>query len=903
LGGVQEVTLAASTTSQIRAQVASIYRKLPRSKVIGISTNSAWQGAERESVEGQEFRFVQCGSPLQVREAVLESEAAALPLVVITNLSHADLGDDILARFAKRRLYAVQSWDILRELFQAREISPKVRQRRWLAEVLIESAPAQGYRPSPSGVLDEEMVFAVLLRERLGFSVTRPDASDVLSWALERENVARYAALAEEVRRGLLPWIVESSGRAAELIFAAVESGYGQDVAAIGLACRVVFSDPAVAELREASVRFERFVAGRQIGEEGAQQWAEATTRLVERLLDDNQQQSVSGILDRADQILKEVKAESFAYRSEYSPAGFELRLAQYGTRLTEVNLNAVAKVPDDLRRLADEVLQHRQAQRQPERATKVEMSVRLVGWLAQKKDVGSFAEAADDYARDGGFVDWARNHLYGGEANSTLASAYQRLAQRVASRREAENKRFGELLANWADAGSPGDRLLKIEDVLKEVVAKVAESVPVLVAVVDGMSYAVFRELLESISAQGWIAQAPGGQGLRPVIAALPSITEASRASLLCGKLMTGTSAAEAKGFAGNGDLLRVTGMENPPTLFHKAGLTEVGADLAVDLKKEIASTKRKVVGVVVNAVDDHLAKGEQVAVPWNLTHIPILEQLFYAARDGGRAVVITSDHGHVIERQTTYRKSEPGERFRADDGNYRAEEILITGPRVLLPAGHRLVAPWSETLRYGAKKHGYHGGASPQECVVPLAVLSRQTRPLAGWTELPLYRPEWWFLSRTVAVELKPPKAEPPAMKISVNYSRADVTTKTLPLFPLKEESPASIKETTPQENWIERLMASPIYVSQVKLAGRTAPTSEVVKGFLQALDERGGSILRPTLAQRLGQPELRLPGIIAGLRRLLNVEGYSVLSVDEASETITLNQELLDMQFDLK
>ena len=35
---------------------------------------------------------------------------------------------------------------------------------------------------------------------------------------------------------------------------------------------------------------------------------------------------------------------------------------------------------------------------------------------------------------------------------------------------------------------------------------------------------------------------------------------------------------------------------------------------------------------------------------------------------------------------------------------------------------------------------------------------------------------------------------------------------------------------------------------------------------------------------------------------MRRILNVEGYDVLSIDEASETVELNRELLDTQFGL-
>jgi hypothetical protein len=44
------------------------------------------------------------------------------------------------------------------------------------------------------------------------------------------------------------------------------------------------------------------------------------------------------------------------------------------------------------------------------------------------------------------------------------------------------------------------------------------------------------------------------------------------------------------------------------------------------------------------------------------------------------------------------------------------------------------------------------------------------------------------------------------------------------------------------------------------------------------------------------------VRMSGFIAALRRLLNVDGYDVLHVDEASETLVLNRDLLRKQFEL-
>jgi hypothetical protein len=101
---------------------------------------------------------------------------------------------------------------------------------------------------------------------------------------------------------------------------------------------------------------------------------------------------------------------------------------------------------------------------------------------------------------------------------------------------------------------------------------------------------------------------------------------------------------------------------------------------------------------------------------------------------------------------------------------------------------------------------------------------------------------------------------------------------------------------------ETWIDRLLHSPMLQARLQQAGRVALPPEKLRGFLRALDERGGTMLRGALAQKLGEPGLRMPGIIAAMRRVLNVEGYAVLSVDDVSGSVVLNRQLLEMQFEL-
>ena len=185
---------------------------------------------------------------------------------------------------------------------------------------------------------------------------------------------------------------------------------------------------------------------------------------------------------------------------------------------------------------------------------------------------------------------------------------------------------------------------------------------------------------------------------------------------------------------------------------LFHKVALREAAdASLAANVREAIASTQKRVVGVVINAIDDHLLKGEQLDLRWTRDEIKVLPSLMYEARSARRVVLVLSDHGHLLDHQTEARPGEGGERWRPDNGQVREGELPIQGPRVLLAEGHRLIAPWTERVRYGMKKNGYHGGLTPQEMVIPITVLAAGDIHLAGWGEVPDPTPEWWEATPT--------------------------------------------------------------------------------------------------------------------------------------------------------
>lgn len=879
--------------AQIRGQVKAVLDKIPDSRIIGIHTPVAWVGPASIHINARNVDVVFCPSVLAVRETLAGHSPSASTLALLTDRSDTELGVDVLARLAKRRLFRIEAWHIAMDLFGAREVDARLVREPWIAESLVEGAPAEGYAPVPSGVLDAETVWKTILCGQLGMTDEQPDAQTLLQWTLEPGALSRLERAPAAMREGVAARLASTAGPVGAAIMRAVTSGRGADALALGLACRVLFSVARQREpkLQEAAVRLEPLLEGLSLGPQQGMAWADAAEAVVRRLVQASGPRAATPSFERADTLLRELRAEEFAHLSDMLVSGFEQRLANYASELAAA-LAGPSSSLTALNAAAAVVLAHDHARGRTDRAEAVRMSLRLARWLRRPRAVAaSFAEAALAYTREGAMVDLARGVLADGDSLPAATESYRRIADEVTAVRERENRHFADLLADWIALGSSDERIVSVEAVLDRVVAPLAREAPVLFIVADGMSLPVYYELLNDLAALGWVEVDEGDQPVRrPAIAALPTITEVSRASLLCGTLRSGPAGVERAGFSSSPALVAISRAAFPPLLFHKGDLVQAGGGgLAEAVRTEIARTTRQIVGVVINAIDDHLAKGDQLRVHWSTESIRPLRWVLDAAREAGRVVVLTSDHGHVLEPGLTYRPYDSGgHRHRIDDGKPAADEVALRGPRVLTPGG-AVIVPWSERVRYGVRQNGYHGGASPQEVVVPLTVLRTAGQSLRGWTELPPTVPVWWDVEEPSAGR----PTTPPVVTVPVMAPRRQTE-----LFPpVPERMPSA--EAAP---WVDRLLASPVWAAQKAIAGRLTLPDDRIRQCLVALDERGGKLTRTALARALGVPALRVSGMVTALRRLLNVDGYSVLTLDEASDTVELNRALLDTQFGL-
>jgi hypothetical protein len=371
------MTQLAPTFSQIRARVQAVRRKAPEARAVGIQSPGRWAGDRLRQDGSETYRIEQCDSSLAARIALLDEEPGVTVTVLVTGLSGQELGEDVLVRLAGRKLYPIDSWQIVKELFQAQTVDPRLRSHGWIADRLLElngvPPPAQG------GYLDAEAVWPLLLQRLIGLEGERPDLSVLLRWSAVAENVQRFRRLPEEARRAATEWLAAQVGPTAEAVLRCVFTLEQPDALPVGLVLGVVHHPQGEGRLDRAVGRTERFLGGTTPDRGVVERWHAAATEAV-RLLDSDPR-GKSQILHRADELLREVQAEDFAHLSDVLPRGFDQRLARLGGLLGPA-VEGGPSLATGLAEARDCVRRDDQARREPRRLERIDMALRLARWL-----------------------------------------------------------------------------------------------------------------------------------------------------------------------------------------------------------------------------------------------------------------------------------------------------------------------------------------------------------------------------------------------------------------------------------------------------------------------------------------------------------------------------------------
>ncbi|MEU8887441.1 BREX-2 system phosphatase PglZ [Streptomyces sp. NPDC048442] len=932
-----------------------------------------WDGAAvQQTTGGTQVRVAVAPSVLAVHEQILNHlDAPARPepcvLVVLTDRENTELDPGLLARVYGRRIRSVDNWEVVQEAFGASGLDTRLRGETWAAEALLDAAGSRPWRSIGRGVLSRDEALTRLARRRLQLDgdngdvpggrilpggrtfageADRVDPVALFRWTLTPDGPDLLRELRGPERAGLARFLAEpeQGGSTGKLISALVDAEHGADAAAYAVVCATLWghAEPDH-DLYRARGRAERWL-GEQPPAQGDEldrllsSFARSGEAYVRGLMDRGEHRLADPVLARAAQLVAQFGAQGAAAASPLLPAGLDARFTAAGRALAGDSTDAVTAA---VTALAEHALATVDGETRA-RIERVRMAVRLRRWLAggplAGNSLGEIPSVTDGIHRqlhELGWVDRALEHLEaGGDPDGVLADAYSRIGDLVRDTRRTLDHSFGERLAVWtADGTSPGT-MLTVETLLERVVAPVVAAEQgrrVLLLILDGMSAAIAAELGEELREQ-WAEfdPLPGAHGSpvrRGVAAALPTLTSVSRTSLFAGRLTKGDQSDEKRLFPQHSCWKGA-----PAAVFHKDDLRgpDTGSPFSTALGEALAD-ERTHVAVVLNTVDDRLGKEQKLGDgSWHAKEIGGLEPLLRAARANGMTVLLTSDHGHVVERRGSKLDAPAGAigsaRHRTPGGPLAAAEVELAGPRVVWPEpGSRIVALRDHDARYTALKAGYHGGATLAEFTVPLlALLPFGAQPPEGWRELGDPSPWWWSGDLSVVAGSAAGTEAVSVPGTAASRSRGKQNKKAAPpvaegvigLFGEEELAPATFQESaapateseaiptpaqTPAAALVERLIATELYEAQLELLARKPRDKTVLPKALAALVE-AGTLPMTALAERAGQPVSRAPGFAATLAQLLNYDGAQILEILPDNRTLRLHRAQLIEQFEL-
>jgi PglZ domain len=888
------MTAPTANESALREHLAAwISGSRRHNRTILVRAQPTWTGPDVLTIRDARVRIVEGVSGLAALDAMRSAGSGEL-IAVLTDLTEAQLGTAVVLEAHTQHITDLDEWSIVPTLFGARDASvPRLVRDLgpWVPRVLVSLRRDRPYPPAPGGVLSAEHVVRSLLISVLNLDRVEDLELSTALTPLDDPGVrTRFQALDVESREGLVRAAAARVDQHLGMALRAATTPGNVSVVAVGLVVGELWAGgvvPPDAATAAARVRVERYI-GTAPSAAASQRYGAAARLIAQRWLAQGDRHA-RDVFDQAEAICGDLGWAEGASASDFLPAGLRARVTRFAATIEAATATPDARASNDVDAALAAIETHGARATFDRSFPTAGMASRLVRWLASRPGAShSVIDALSAYATDGAWAERALGDLWDGDADRGLADAYQVLAHAVQAARRVQDA----AATAWLTGNPPvaGD-VTPVEGLLSQLVVPLSASGRVLLIVLDGMSVPTAVELVPELGPLGWteLVRDTAARHRGVALAALPTVTEYSRTSLFAGELLAGNQQVEKARFAA-----AVNGV-----LFHKDDLrSAAGHALPSPVISAIADQSRKIVAAVLNTIDDALDSADVDAVRWSLRSIAHLESLLAAAYDAGRTVILTSDHGHVVERGSELRNvPQSAARWRATStGPAQGDELLVAGPRVLAAGGAAVLAI-SDGIRYASKKAGYHGGGSLAELAIPIIVLKpRGADNPAGWVEIPPQDPTWWNEPSRALVDALPVAERPPKAKAP---KAADPTAPTL--FDLERE----VARTTPAKpggGLAEMLVASATYIARRTIAGRHPIDDAVAAAVVSVLVAGGGRAHRDTLAAAAGIPASELAGLLAALRRVLNVDGYPVVDVDADQVTVLLDVTLLHEQFEL-
>jgi hypothetical protein len=878
------------------------------------------------------FRVATARSELELRAALSDDSAGADPVVVLVDWDPGRLPADLGGRVATGMVQTIARSRRIRASFGQAQVSDELLACRSLVDAIVND-PQFRRAPPPGGLVTLDAGWrAFLVARRVFGQESETEATLLARWAREPvpAGLAAFLQQRDELKSRLEAWLDAAVGQVARWglrLWLAEKGSTAASLAFVLDATRASFGARDYVE-GVLSMKLEELTT--PLGRERLsdlpllERWANLASMVAAQLDDDAA--TLLKVVDSADRLLPAHPLVGEALeRSDYLRTALESRkraLAEALDRAAEEPSDEPARVVQaSLEALAKHRL--RDVDRgQRELFERARMAARLTGWLAVRakdvafgattSDVVVLEERAEDFVRHGAFADFARRGARGSTADA-LGQAIQRVVERADALRDRDDAEFSRGLLAWNELGRTAHRVLPIESGLDRFAARFLQedrARRLLIVLLDGMSWANAVELLESLEAAHYAPlrwKVPGFDraGLPPVIAALPTITDVSRAALFAGQLLRPGDALDS-----SRDPVRLEHhkalreLGEKPQLLLKAQLQSASGDASPEALDLVGSPKR-VVAVVINAIDDQLKAGRQTRVAYSLETIKPLRDLLDRATMADRAVLLVSDHGHVSGARltrTAQRASEDpgGSRWRAlrSDGAIADHERVTAGSYAWRPAGFdRLALLVRETDSYGyATSEGEHGGATMAEAIAPAVLVASESlaERSKNATERekvdpdlevrPLARPLWWDLRA-------PSKRAQPQQTVSAPSAERHHTPPVTPLLPMSGLGPteptkgaaASRGALSPWELFFAR--SKVLKELDRKLDPRFVRA-------IAALDAEGGVLSADRLAQAIEILPARVEGIVAKMAEVFNADGTQVVQYESGSRLVRVD-----------
>ncbi len=607
----------------------------------------------------------------------------------------------------------------------------------------------------------------------------------------------------------------------------------------------------------------------------------------------------------------------------------------------------------------------HDLARRSNERLERAEDALRLAIFLESaprderlREDpmgsaVADLARLARWYGDHGGYVDRAR-HAARGPTTDPLGAAIERIVARTDTFRVSLDRRFARALVEWTEAGRRRGDAFGIEDALAHIAKPFLEAGDdrrLLVILFDGMSWCEASEILDDLAEydDGWgplaFNRKCAREGELPVVlAALPTVTDVSRSAFFLGKRVESgdkhDTGRDPDRFVANKAISSFFSGARAPRLFLRADAQTKAGTLTNEVVTAVGDPDARVVGVVLNTIDDSLKSNPSQRQRWSLASIAPLRDLLSQARRAGRHVLFASDHGHVksaalrsLEGLTEgegrrWRRYVNGKTIVAD------HEAKVTGSAVWTPKGaDGVVLLVDDTGRYGSSgASGEHGGASLAEVVTP-CLLVGWDEPLHATSEgrnrddlalMPRYTPPFWRLRiDDDAVPVRPErgrKKDPRQLELAAALSAQ----RPLEEQPIEQRHPVDqgqVQSAPPPPRARPKTIpptATPSTPPLTSQAGATAITPSAAPGSDSALarsalfkqqvpdpkqridvlraivvlESRGGRVPADVFAQEMGYLPHRIAGHVAILSEKLALDGMQPLRFDRVSGQVVLD-----------